>query len=204
MKTLTRTFHTSMSDAIGNLLILLSLEWENEDPEQSRAENTGENADEKKKTAGKNHATGEEPPKRPGLACAERCACLYLLTVTLIPLRRIRSLVFGISGLYVFLLLGLTSFHFEPHLTTRTGMIALFLGALGCISYVYSQIYYNKTLSRITDTAGRQPGMGFLGPHGWVRGRAGFEPARGAIPGTQPFPVFLAGARAAVFPLKTP
>jgi len=163
MKKLTRTFHTSMSDAIGNLLILLSLEWENEDPEQSRAENTGENADEKKKTAGKNHATCEEPPERPGLACAERCACLYLLTVALIPLRRIRSLVFGISGLYVFLLLALTSFHFEPHLTIRTGMIALFLGALGCISYVYSQIYHNKTLSRITDTPEDSLGWDFWG-----------------------------------------
>ena len=163
----THKFHKSMSKAIGKLLILLSLEWEHEEPVESGSENADDDANDKKKDAGK-HAPCDEPPKRPGLACAERCVCLYLLTVALIPLRRISSLVFGICGLYVFLLLGLTSFHFEPHLTIRTGMIALFLGALGCISYVYSQIYHNKTLSRVTATREDSLGWDF-----WLR-MAGF------------------------------
>jgi hypothetical protein len=160
----TRNFHGAASDTIGKILVLLTLEWEQEPPLACGVDTTKEEAGENKdKDAKKKKDPSSEPPKRPELACAERCVCLYFLIIMLIPLRRIRSLVFGISGLYVFLLLALTSFHFEPHLTIRTGMIALFLGALGCISYVYSQIYRNKTLSRITQTPEDSLGWDFWG-----------------------------------------
>jgi hypothetical protein len=104
------------------------------------------------------------PPERPELACAERCACLFFLNLILIVLRRIRSLVFAISGLFVFLVLALNSYPFEPQLQLRTGTIALFLGALACIAYVYGQIYRNRTLSRVTATSEDKLGWDF-----WVR-----------------------------------
>lgn len=164
MRKLTMAFHNSLSESIGKILVLLALEWEQEPPTECGAGAKGKDgADTTDKEAKKNKAPHGVPPERPEVACAERCVCLYFLILLLVPLRRIRSLVFGISGLYVFLLLALTSFHFEPHLTIRTGMIALFLGALACIGYVYSQIYRNRTLSRITGTSEASLGWDFWG-----------------------------------------
>lgn len=117
-----------------------------------------------KKTPAAGRAPAGAPPKRVEIACAERCVCLYFLNFILVILRRIRSLVFAISGLYVFMILTLSTYPFEPHLKMRTGMITLFLGALACIGYVYSQIYHNRTLSRVTSSAEDQLGWDF-----WVR-----------------------------------
>jgi len=163
-------FQLELGDTVGKILLLLNKEWAIEEPSDCTSGKDGKN-DAKEAVEGK----GEKPqsksspaPKLPEVACAERCVCLYFLNVILIVLRRIRSLVFALSGLFVFLVLALTSYPFEPHLQLRTGLIAMFLGALVSIAYVYSQIYRNATLSRVTATDQDKLGWDF-----WVR-MAGF------------------------------
>jgi hypothetical protein len=164
-------FQIQLSEAIGRILLLLSKEWALEptacsDGEKEAQENSGD--DPKDKTTKSDGQPAEKPSNRPEVACAERCACLYFLNLILIVLRRIRSLVFAISGLFVFIVLALSSYPFEPYLQLRTGAIVLFLGALACIGYVYGQIYRNKILSRVTSTSEDELGWDF-----WVK-MAGF------------------------------
>jgi uncharacterized membrane protein YedE/YeeE len=64
--------------------------------------------------------------------------------------------------------MALNSYPFEPHLTLRTMLIFLFFLILGCVGFVYAQMYKDATLSRITDT---KPGE--LGAEFYVR-MAGF------------------------------
>jgi hypothetical protein len=160
-------FQSQLSEAIGRILLLLTKEWALEptacgDGENNASENSDE--DGKEKAAKIGGQPKEKPSNRPEVVCAERCACLYFLNLILIVLRRIRSLVFAISGLFVFIVLTLSSYPFEPYLQLRTGAIVLFLGALACIGYVYGQIYRNKILSRVTSTSEDQLGWDF-----WVR-----------------------------------
>lgn len=164
-------FQIQLSEAIGRILLLLSKEWTLEpstccDGQKELPENSGDDAKDKK--AKGNGQAIEKPSNRAEVACAERCACLYFLNLILIVLRRIRSLVFAIAGLFVFIVLALSSYPFEPYLRLRTGAIVLFLGALASVGYVYSQIYHNKILSRVTSTSEDQLGWDF-----WAR-MAGF------------------------------
>lgn len=163
-------FQNELSEAIGRILLLLTKEWALEPPAGCAGDKT---ADEKPKDDSKKGARRDGPPleapsSRAEVACAERCVCLYFLNLILIVLRRIRSLVFAVSGLFVFIVLALNSYPFEPHLQLRTGALILFLGALGSIGYVYGQIYRNRILSRVTSTSEDQLGWDF-----WAR-MAGF------------------------------
>jgi hypothetical protein len=160
-------FQMELSKTVGRILLLLTKEWALESPTDCSGEMETDrdgSEDGRKRKPPSDEPPPGEPPERPELACAERCACLFFLNVMLIVLRRIRSLVFAISGLFVFLVLALNSYPFEPNLQLRTGTIALFLGALACIAYVYGQIYRNRTLSRVTATSEDKLGWDF-----WVR-----------------------------------
>ena len=115
-------------------------------------------------------AEGEEkiPKMDARTAGAERFVCLFFLNYILVVLRRVQTIILSIAGVFVFILMALNSYPFEPHLTLRTMLIFLFFLILGCVGFVYAQMYKDATLSRITDT---KPGE--LGAEFYVR-MAGF------------------------------
>jgi hypothetical protein len=83
---------------------------------------------------------------------AERFACLFFLSFVVSVLHRVRSLILTIGGLYVFLLLSLTSYPLEPRTPIRAFLLLMFLVTVGVVGMVYGSIHQNPTLSYVTDT----------------------------------------------------
>jgi hypothetical protein len=95
---------------------------------------------------------------------AERFVCFVYLNFVLAVLLRLRIFAFSAAGLYVLLMLSLTSYPFEPRLAIRSFLILLLLLILAVVASVYAQVHRDPTLSRITNT---KPGE--LGTDFWLR-----------------------------------
>jgi hypothetical protein len=99
---------------------------------------------------------------------AEEFVCLVYVNFILSVLMRMRSLVMAAIGMFVFLLLSVGSYPFEPKQTMYSLLILLFLLIVGFVAVVYAQMHRDSTLSRITDTTPGELGFDF-----WIR-LAGF------------------------------
>jgi hypothetical protein len=103
-----------------------------------------------------------EPPRH--VLAAEEFVCLVYLGFVQNVLGRARSMVSGIIFLFVALALGITSYPFDPRPVIDGFIIVLFLVIGFVIFRVYSQMFRDATLSRLTDT---NPGE--LGTEFWLK-----------------------------------
>lgn len=84
----------------------------------------------------------------------------YIVTILL----RIRALAVAAAGIFVFDVLALNSYPFEPRAVLRALMIGILIAITACFALVYSQMHRDPILSRMTDT---RPGE--LGGDFWLR-----------------------------------
>jgi hypothetical protein len=95
--------------------------------------------------------------------CQELVALLYT-NFMIVVLIRIRTLIFGIAGMYIFLLLALSVYPFQPQLGIRLSLMMLLAGIVVVVGTVYAQMHRDTILSYITDT---RPGE--LGADFWIQ-----------------------------------
>jgi hypothetical protein len=103
-----------------------------------------------------------DPPLSTRLA--ERFVSLVYLNFILSLMLRMRTLTITVAGLYVFLLLSLNSYPFEPKTALRSGAILMLIFVVGMVGYVSAQVHRDSILSLVTQT---KPGE--LGIEFWVR-----------------------------------
>jgi hypothetical protein len=96
-------------------------------------------------------------------ACQELIALLYTNFI-IVVLIRIRTLIVSIGGMYIFLLLALSIYPFQPQLGIRFSLMMLLAGIVFVVGMVYAQMHRDTILSYITDT---RPGE--LGADFWIR-----------------------------------
>jgi hypothetical protein len=99
---------------------------------------------------------------------AEQFVCLVYVNFILSVLMRMRTLVMAAVGMFVFLLLSIGCYPFEPKQALYSLLILLFLLIVVFVAVVYAQMHRDSTLSRITDTTPGELGLDF-----WIR-LAGF------------------------------
>jgi hypothetical protein len=158
---LLESFHMRLAKTCAAALVYLSGKWNTE-----RCPNAEELQEEQKKEC---DAAGDdkrfcEPIPCPLTACAERFVCLFFLAYILVILQRIQTLVLSCVGIFLFVLMSVNSYPFEPHLRLSSLLIALFFLILGAVGLVYSGMHRDATLSRITDTKPGELGVAF-----WIR-----------------------------------
>jgi hypothetical protein len=95
---------------------------------------------------------------------AERFVALVYLNFILSIILRLRTLAFAAGGLYIFLLLSVNSYPFEPKVSLRSGAIFLLIFVVGVVGYVTAQGHRDSILSLVTQT---KPGE--LGIEFWLR-----------------------------------
>ncbi len=103
---------------------------------------------------------------------AEEYVALVYASFIMNVLLRMRTLIMCVSGLFVFILLSINSYPFQPQSAFRLLLVGMFV-LIGCVvGSVYAQMHRDATLSLLTDTT---PGK--LGSEFWIK-LAGF----GAVP----------------------
>jgi hypothetical protein len=171
---LLESFHIQLAKTCASALIYLSEKWNSE-----RCLNAEELKEEQKREC---DATNEnkkpcETIPCPLTACAERFVCLFFLAYILVILQRIQTLIISSAGVFIFILMSVNSYPFEPHLRLRSLLIALFFLILGAVSLVYAQMHRDATLSRITNTNPGELGLAF-----WMKlGTFVLEPTLGLL-----------------------
>jgi hypothetical protein len=95
---------------------------------------------------------------------AERFVALVYLNFILSVILRLRTLAITVGGLYIFLLLSVNSYPFEPKVTLRSAAILMLMLIVGMVGYVSAQVHRDSILSLVTQT---KPGE--LGAAFWVR-----------------------------------
>jgi hypothetical protein len=137
----------------------LLLAW-SDDPELDLFEASSEN---EKKDAAKENAP-KISNENIEVQSAEQFVCLFYLNFILSVLLRMRAIVMGAVGMFVFALLSFSSYPFEPKGSFDALMILLFLFLVGTVTVVLAQMHRDPTLSRITNTPPGELGMAF-----WLR-----------------------------------
>ncbi|MGA2136784.1 MAG: hypothetical protein ABSH50_31220 [Bryobacteraceae bacterium] len=97
----------------------------------------------------------------PKVSACERFVCMVYIDYLVATLLRIRSLIVAIGGMYVFLLIGVTQYPFEPRGAIQL-MLALLLAFIVIgVGTVFAQLHRDATLSHITDTKPGELGTDF-------------------------------------------
>ena len=78
-------------------------------------------------------------------------ALTYVSFIAMI-LVRIRSLVVSTAGVYVFLMLSMTAYPFEPNPGVLSLAVLLLLAGAAAVGYVYVHMHKDATLSKLTNT----------------------------------------------------
>ncbi len=94
----------------------------------------------------------------------EQFVCLVFFNFILIVLLRIRNLALIVAGIYIFVVLSLTSYPFEPRTPLHFFMFAVFFLVASAVAAVFAQMHRDNVLSSITDS---KPGE--LGGDFWLR-----------------------------------
>jgi hypothetical protein len=105
-------------------------------------------------------------------AMMEEYVALIYVNFLVSVLLRIRTLVISAGGIYVFLVLSMNTYPFEPHPALQTLAVVLLLAMGGAVGYVYAGMHRETILSKLTSTEPGQLGLDF-----WIK----FASA-GAIP----------------------
>lgn len=95
---------------------------------------------------------------------AERFVALVYLNFILTVLLRMRTLAITVGGLYIFLLISVNSYPFEPKVTLRSVAILMLMFVVGMVGYVFAQIHRDSILSLVTQTKPGELGLEF-----WLR-----------------------------------
>lgn len=121
-------------------------------------------SDEAKHSTGEGKVNGQNPALSASTARAERFVALVFLNFILTMLLRMRTLAITAGGLYIFLLLSVNSYPFEPKIALRSLAIFLLILVVGMVGYAFAQIHRDAILSLVTQT---NPGE--LGIEFWFR-----------------------------------
>lgn len=92
-------------------------------------------------------------------SAAEEFVCLVYSNFVLMVLMRMRTLVMSMAGMFVLLLLSISSYPFEPKQALRSLLVVLSVIIGSFVAFVYAQMHRDATLSRITDTKPGELGL---------------------------------------------
>jgi hypothetical protein len=81
----------------------------------------------------------------------------FLVTVLL----RMRTMVISAGGMFVFIVLSINSYPFEPHPALQTLAVLMLLVMGGAVGYVYAQMHREPILSRLTSSESGELGWDF-------------------------------------------
>jgi hypothetical protein len=109
-------------------------------------------------------AQPEDQRRADRIAAVEEFLARLYTTFILIAIVRLRSLVMAMGGMYIFIILALSSYPFQPQVGIRLSLLALLVLVVGAVGLVYAQMHRDPILSYITDT---RPGE--LGADFWIR-----------------------------------
>jgi hypothetical protein len=146
-----------LAETTGSTLQMMVRQWQTETQSEFTSPGSQQDGDKQK---GKEATTNLEPLTR----LAEHFLCLAQFNFILSVLMCMRTLVMTVGGMFVFILLSVNSYPFEPKQTLRTLMVLLFLVIVSVVAFVYAQMHRDVTLSHITNT---KPGE--LGADFWFR-----------------------------------
>lgn len=97
-------------------------------------------------------------------ALAEEYVALVYVNFLVSVLLRLRTLVIAAGGMYVFIVLSMNTYPFEPHPALQTLAVVLLVVMGGLVGYVYAGMHREAILSRLTSTAPGELGMDF-----WIK-----------------------------------
>jgi hypothetical protein len=97
-------------------------------------------------------------------ALAEEYVALVYVNFLVSVLLRLRTLVIAAGGMYVFIVLSMNTYPFEPHPALQTLAVVLLVVMGGLVGYVYAGMHRETILSRLTSTAPGELGMDF-----WIK-----------------------------------
>ncbi|MGC1620513.1 MAG: hypothetical protein WA765_18630 [Candidatus Acidiferrum sp.] len=113
-----------------------------------------------------------KPPLQSYRAIAEEYVALVYVNFLVSVLLRIRTLVISAGGMYVFIVLSMNVYPFEPHPALQTLAVVLLVLMGGAVGSVYAGMHRETILSHLTSTEPGELGLDF-----WIK----FASA-GAIP----------------------
>ncbi|MGC1613310.1 MAG: hypothetical protein WA736_01365 [Candidatus Acidiferrum sp.] len=94
-------------------------------------------------------------------AMAEEYVSLVYVNFLVSVLLRIRTLVISAGGMYVFIVMSMNVYPFEPHPALQTLAVVLLVVMGGAVGYVYAEMHRESILSRLTSTAPGELGLDF-------------------------------------------
>jgi hypothetical protein len=97
-------------------------------------------------------------------AMAEEYVALVYVNFLVSVLLRMRTLVITAGGMYVFIVLSMNTYPFEPHLALQTLAVVLLLVMGGTIGFVYAEMHRETILSKLTSTEPGELGLDF-----WIK-----------------------------------
>lgn len=97
-------------------------------------------------------------------AMAEEYVALVYVNFLVSVLLRIRTLVISAGGMYVFIVLSMNTYPFEPHPALQTLAVVLLVVMGAAVGYVYAEMHRETILSRLTSTAPGELGLDF-----WIK-----------------------------------
>jgi hypothetical protein len=103
-------------------------------------------------------------PLLPFRAMAEEYAALVYVNFLVSVLLRIRTLVISAGGLYVFIVMAINVYPFEPHPALQTLAVVLLLVMGVAVGFVYAEMHREVILSRLTSTSPGELGWDF-----WIK-----------------------------------
>ncbi|HKV24885.1 MAG TPA: hypothetical protein VJN93_09875 [Candidatus Acidoferrum sp.] len=97
-------------------------------------------------------------------ALAEEFAALVYVNFLVSVLLRIRTLVICAAGIYVFLVLSMNTYPFEPRPALQSLAVILLLAMAAAVGYVYAEMHREAILSHLTSTEPGELGLDF-----WIK-----------------------------------
>jgi hypothetical protein len=159
-----RAFYSAIAGATAVVLRHLQLEWHKD---KYKEPPSGTHTEGSEIRCEWHVPTAEElasKRSRDATNAAEDFVALVYASFIQVILIRTRSLIICVCGMFVFLVLALNSYPFEPRGTLGSLSILLLMVILGVIGLAFTQIRRDATLSLITDT---KPGE--LGSDFWLK-----------------------------------
>lgn len=94
-------------------------------------------------------------------ALAEEFAALVYVNFLITVLLRMRTLVMTAIGMYVFIVLSMNVYPFEPHAALQTLAVVLLVVMGAAVGFVYAEMHRDPILSRLTSTTSGELGWDF-------------------------------------------
>jgi hypothetical protein len=92
---------------------------------------------------------------------AEEFVALVYVNFLITVLLRMRTMVMAAIGMYVFIVLSMNVYPFEPHAALQTLAVVLLAVMGAALAFVYAQMHRDQILSRLTSTTSGELGWDF-------------------------------------------